>query len=122
MDIIFQKSKRINPEILLAETEVIKSTPTAYNDTPALQVIDVQNRSENKSSGPVEDEKKKQLKRRQEIWRGTRTDVLEGMIEDKQKFYENYIKIQNSKIAEQKRRKDLLEEKNKLLKEYLQNK
>jgi len=37
MDNIFQKSKRINLEILLTKTEVIRSTPTACNDTPALQ-------------------------------------------------------------------------------------
>jgi len=37
MDKIFQKSKRINPEMLLADTEVIRTTPTACNDTPAPQ-------------------------------------------------------------------------------------
>jgi len=53
MDNIFQKSKRINPEILLTETEVIRSTPTACNDTPALQSVHEMNKDEfeNKALG-----------------------------------------------------------------------
>lgn len=37
MDHIFQKSKRINPEILLTEAETIKSTATTFKEGPALQ-------------------------------------------------------------------------------------
>ena len=73
--------------------------------------------------GPVEDQVRtpitktvRNLKRK-----GTRTDVLEMIRNDKQKFNESYLNIQNSKIVERKRKNDLLEEKNKLLKEYLIN-
>lgn len=126
MDNIFQKSKRINPEILLTETEVIRSTPTACNDTPALQrSVHEMNKDEFeiKASGPIDDERKTAVKMatRNLKRKGTRTDVLEDIRKDKQKFYENYIHIQNSKLAEQRRRNDLIEEKNKLLKEYLHN-
>ncbi|KAF0739308.1 Myeloid differentiation primary response protein MyD88 [Aphis craccivora] len=128
MDNIFHKSKRINPEILLTETEVIRNTPRACNDTPTLQrsvheVIDEPDEFINEASGCVEDERKTAVKKTTTNLKrkGTRTDVLEDIRSDKQKFYENYIQIQNSKIAEQKRKNDLLEEKNKLLKEYLAN-
>ncbi|CAI6377805.1 unnamed protein product [Macrosiphum euphorbiae] len=67
--------------------------------------------------GPVEDQVRtpitktvRNLKRK-----GTRTDVLEMIRNDKQKFNESYLNIQNSKIVERKRKNDLLEEKNKLL-------
>lgn len=58
MDNIFHKSKRINPEILLTETEVIRNTPRACNDTPTLQrsvheVIDEPDEFINKASGSV---------------------------------------------------------------------
>ncbi|KAL4126201.1 hypothetical protein QTP88_010427 [Uroleucon formosanum] len=112
-----------------SQTEVIKNTPRACNDTPTLQksvheVIDEPDLFINKASGSVEDERKTAVKKTTINLKrkGTRTDVLEGIRSDKQKFYENYIQIQNSKIAEQKRKNDLLEEKNKLLKEYLLNK
>lgn len=111
MEEIFQKSKRINPDILLTETEVIKR-----NEIPALQRIidgDIDTRIYEQGfeniypPGPVEDHVRtpitktvRNLKRK-----GTRTDVLEMIRNDKQKFYKNY----------------LLEEKNKLLKEYLIN-
>lgn len=127
MEEIFQKSKRINPDILLTETEVIKS-----NETPPLQKTidgDIDTRIYEQGfenidpPGPVEDHVRtpitktvRNLKRK-----GTRTDVLEMIRNDKQKFYENYLNIQNSKLVERKRKNDLLEEKNKLLKEYLIN-
>jgi len=108
MDTIFQKSKRINPEILLTVTEVIRSTPTACNDTLALQRSvhemnkDEQDEFENKASGPFDDERKTAVKMatRNLKRNGTRTDVLEGIRNEKQKLYENYIQIQNSKLAE----------------------
>lgn len=129
MEEIFQKSKRINPDILLTETEVIKSTSTFCNKIPALQrTIDKDIMYEQEFEnigppGPVEDlvrtpitKTVRNLKRK-----GTRSDVLEMIRNDKQKFYENYLNIQNSKLVERKRKNDLLEEKNKLLKEYLIN-
>lgn len=129
MEEIFQKSKRINPDILLTETVVIKSTSTSCNETPALQkIIDKNVMYEQEFEnigppGPVEDQVRtpitktvRNLKRK-----GTRTDVLEMIRNDKQKFYENYLNIQKSRLVEQKRKNYLLEEKNKLLKEYLIN-
>jgi len=83
MDNIFHKSKRINPEILLTETEVIRNTPRACNDTPILQrnvheVIDEPDEFINKASGSVEDERKTAVKKRTINLKrkGTRTDVL----------------------------------------------
>lgn len=88
MDNILQKSKRINPETLLTETEVIRSTPTVSNDTPALQsvheVIDEQEEFENKASGSLEDKRKTAVKKtiRNLKRKRTRTDVLEGIRND----------------------------------------
>jgi len=103
MEEIFQKSKRINPDILLTETVVIIITSTSCNETPALQkIIDKNVMYEQEFEnigppGPVEDQVRtpitktvRNLKRK-----GTRTDVLEMIRNDKQKFYENYLNIKN---------------------------
>jgi hypothetical protein len=86
MDTIFHKSKRINPEILLTESEVIRNTRRACNDTPTLQrsvheVIDKPDGFINKAFGSVEDERKTAVKKTTINLKrkGTRTDVLEGI-------------------------------------------
>ncbi|KAL4083807.1 hypothetical protein QTP88_029123 [Uroleucon formosanum] len=104
MEEIFQKSKQINPDILLTENEVIKSTSTSSNEKPALQrtidknILYEQEFENIGSPGPIEDQIRtpitktvRNLKRK-----GTRTDVLEMIRNNKQKFYENYLK--NSKF------------------------
>jgi len=75
-------------------------------------VIDEQDEFENKASVSVEDDRKTVVKKatRNLKRKRTRTDVLEG-IRNEQKFYESYIQIQNLKLAEQRRKNDLLEEK-----------
>lgn len=129
MERIFQKSKRVNPDILLTETEVVKNIPTACSETLALQrnslfenIYEQEESEQYNAPEPVEVQKKvtktvKNLKRK-----GTRTDVLEMIRDDKQKFYESYLKIQNAKLVELKRKNDLVEEKNKLLGEYFDQK
>jgi len=63
---------------LLTDTEVIRSTPTACNDTPALQSSvhemnkDEQDEFENKVSGPVDDERKTAVKMRTRTFRRDR--------------------------------------------------
>lgn len=126
MEQIFHKSKRINPEILLSESEEIRSTHTE-KPVPQKNVLlttmqldepkVVQEEYKTNDPEPVLNYVRKSagnVKRK-----GTKIDVLELIRKDKDKFYEQYIKIQNSKIVELIRKNDLLEEKNKLLKEYL---
>lgn len=131
MELIFQTSKRINPEILLTENEVIKSTTTTFMERPASQNSPLSTLMQsiqedelvNNTSEPLEYQKIKPLKKSTINYKrkGTRTDTLEMIRDDKKKFYENYINIQNEKLIESKRKNDLREEKNKLLKEYLNN-
>lgn len=89
-----------------------------------VEDIDEQDEIVNNSSGPLENQIKKPNKKQNKNFKrkGTRTDVLELIRNDKLKFYENYINIQNVRLAEKKRKNDLQEEKNKLLKEYLARK
>lgn len=76
---------------MFTKTEVVRSSPTACNDTPSVhKVIDEQDEFENKASGSVEDERKTAVKKTRNLKRkGTRTDVLKGIRNNKQKFYEN---------------------------------
>lgn len=139
MDDIFRKVTKINPEVLLSESNVVK-IPSSLQGTSESSGSLLENKSRNdvNTSDPAnaDIENHKDLNTimkssnqpvRKSRNKKTRRDVLELIRQDRLEYQKKQIStaserlaIESEKLKERKRRNALLEERNQLLKEYLQ--